>query len=139
MHTGDCPAAAKNGPCPASRGAPSPGPLRARPPLFPARVRVVLYDNPDAFLVCAFKRGNALCEPDPGATAPRQYDCQPGFGNTVRADAHARRLRQRATELDTLAAPAPGPIAKRLKANAAQLPATASAHDTTAPSAEALT
>ncbi|WP_257981136.1 hypothetical protein [Streptomyces sp. CB02959] len=28
-----------------------------------------------------------------GATAPRQYACQPGCGNTVRTDAHALQLR----------------------------------------------
>jgi integrase len=105
---------------------------------FLARDGIVLYDNPDAFLICAFKRDNALCEPDPGATAPRQYDCRPGCGNTVRTDTHARNLRQRATELDRLAARAPGPIAKRLMANAAQLRATADTHDTTAESLEAL-
>lgn len=48
---------------------------------FLARDGIVLYNNPDAFLICAFKRDNALCEPDPGATAPRQYDCRPGCGN----------------------------------------------------------
>jgi len=42
---------------------------------FLARDGIVLYDNPDAFLLCAFKQDNALCEPEPGATAPRQYDC----------------------------------------------------------------
>lgn len=105
---------------------------------FLARDGIVLYDNPDAFLICAFKRDNALCEPGPGATAPRQYDCRPGCGNTVRTDTHARNLRQRATELDKLATRAPGPIAKRLMANAAQLRVTADTHDTTAASVEAL-
>ncbi|MEU5959073.1 hypothetical protein [Streptomyces sp. NPDC047525] len=105
---------------------------------FLARDGIVLYDNPDAFLICAFKRDNALCEPDPGATAPRQYDCRPGCGNSVRTDTHARNLRQRANELDGLATRVPGPIAKRLMANAAQLRATADTHDTTAESVEAL-
>ncbi|MFD7498181.1 hypothetical protein ACFV8T_38675 [Streptomyces sp. NPDC059832] len=58
----------------------------------------MLYDNPDAFLICAFKHGNALCEPEPGATAPRQYACQTGCGNTVRTDVHARQIRERLTE-----------------------------------------
>nr|ABY83576.1 hypothetical protein pSHK1.107 [Streptomyces sp. HK1] len=40
---------------------------------FLARDGLVLYDNPDASLICAFKHNNALCAPDPGATAPRQY------------------------------------------------------------------
>ncbi|GAA3380902.1 hypothetical protein GCM10020367_70080 [Streptomyces sannanensis] len=30
---------------------------------FLARDGVVLYDNPDAFLICAFKHDNALCDP----------------------------------------------------------------------------
>ncbi|MEV0742968.1 integrase [Streptomyces sp. NPDC050549] len=107
---------------------------------FLARDGIVLYDNPDAFLICAFKHDNALCEPEPGATAPRQYDCRPGCGNTVRTDAHARQLRERAEELDQLAAHAPGPVSKRLRANANRLRETADTHDSTAhPAAEALT
>lgn len=98
---------------------------------FLARDGVVLYDNPDAFLVCPFKRDNALCEPAPGAAAPRQYDCRPGCGNTIRTDTHALQLRQRATELDSLVARAPGPVAGRLGANAVQLRATADTHNAT--------
>ena len=75
---------------------------------FLARDGVVLYDNPDAFLICAFKHDNALCEPEPDATAPRQYDCQSGCGNTVRTDTHARLLRERADEIDQFAAARPG-------------------------------
>jgi hypothetical protein len=106
---------------------------------FLARDGVVLYDNPDAFPICAFKHDDALCEPDPGAIAPRQYDCRPGCGNTVRTDTHARQLRERADEIDQLASWAPDRIAKRLRANANQLRAAADAHDTTAQTAEALT
>jgi hypothetical protein len=106
---------------------------------FLARDGVVLYDNPDAFLICAFKHDNALCEPAPGATAPRQYACTPGCGNTVRTDTHARQLRRRAEEIDQLAARAPGPVAKRLRANADRLRETADTHDATAQSIEALT
>ncbi|MGK5627971.1 hypothetical protein [Streptomyces sp. URMC 123] len=106
---------------------------------FLARDGVVLYDNPDAHLICAFKHDNALCEPEPGATAPRQYACQPGCGNTVRTDTHARQLRTRADEIDQLAANSPGPLGKRLRANADRLRATADAHDTTAQPAKALT
>ncbi|MEV6994558.1 integrase [Streptomyces sp. NPDC093228] len=106
---------------------------------FLARDGIVLYDNPDAFLICAFKHDNALCEPEPGATAPRQYDCRPGCGNTVRTDTHARQLRERADELDQLAAHSPGPVSKRLRANANRLRETADTHDTTAHTAEALT
>ncbi|MFE9445674.1 hypothetical protein ACFYO2_43635 [Streptomyces sp. NPDC006602] len=101
--------------------------------------KVVLYDNPDALLICAFKHDNALCEPEPGTTAPRQYDCRPDCGNTVRTDTHARLLRERADEIDQLADHAPQPIGKRLRANAARLWATADTHDATAQSTEALT
>ncbi|WP_030651368.1 MULTISPECIES: hypothetical protein [Streptomyces] len=106
---------------------------------FLARDGIVLYDNPDAFLICAFKHDNALCEPEPGVTAPRQYDCRPGCGNTVRTDTHARLLRERADELDQFAAHAPGPVSKRLRANANRLRETADTHDATAHSAEART
>ncbi|MEU9489271.1 hypothetical protein AB0D83_37515 [Streptomyces decoyicus] len=54
----------------------------------------MLYDNPDAFLICAFKHDNALCDPEPDATAPRQYACQTDCGNTVRTDGHARGMRE---------------------------------------------
>ncbi|WP_308355516.1 MULTISPECIES: hypothetical protein [unclassified Streptomyces] len=106
---------------------------------FLARDGIVLYDNPDAFLICAFKHDNALCEPEPGATAPRQYDCRPGCGNTVRTDTHARQLRERADELDQFAAHAPGPVSRRLRVNAHRLRETAATHDSTAHPAEALT
>ncbi|MFE2499604.1 hypothetical protein ACFXKX_35210 [Streptomyces scopuliridis] len=105
---------------------------------FLAQDGFVLFDNPDAFLICAFKRDNALCEPDPGATAPRQYDCRPSCGNTVRTDTYARLLRERADEIDKPAAYAPAPIGKRLRTNADQLRSTADAHDAAAQSAEAL-
>ncbi|MER6105603.1 hypothetical protein ABT115_25720 [Streptomyces sp. NPDC001832] len=106
---------------------------------FLARDGIVLYDNPDAFLICAFKHDNALCEPEPGATAPRQYACKTGCGNTVRTDTHARQLRARAEEIDYFANHAPGPIARKLRANAARLRETADAHDATAQSIKALT
>ncbi|MFF4291840.1 integrase, partial [Streptomyces sp. NPDC001633] len=106
---------------------------------FLARDGIVLYDNPDAFLICAFKHDNALCEPEPGATAPRQYACQSGCGNAVRTDTHARQLRQWADEIDQLATASPEKIAKRLRRNANNLRATADAHDTTAQTAKALT
>ncbi|MFE7464728.1 integrase [Streptomyces sp. NPDC057499] len=106
---------------------------------FLARDGIVLYDNPDALLICAFKHDNALCEPELGATAPRQYACKTGCGNTVRTDTHARQLRARAEEIDYFANHAPGPIARKLRANAARLRETADAHDATAQSIEALT
>ncbi|MFF2644956.1 hypothetical protein ACFVUB_34590 [Streptomyces niveus] len=85
---------------------------------FLARDGIVLYDNPDAFLICAFKHGNAPCEPEPGATAPRQYACQHCCGNTVRTDTHAHQARQRADEIDQLAAASPEKIAKCLRGKA---------------------
>ncbi|WP_235034570.1 integrase [Streptomyces sp. SLBN-115] len=106
---------------------------------FLARDGVVLYDNPEAFLICAFKHDNALCDPEPGATAPRQYACQSGCGNAVRTDSHAQGLRDRADEIEYLAAFVPGPLGKRLRFNADKLRAIADTHQATARSAEALT
>lgn len=106
---------------------------------FLARDGMVLFDNPDALLICAFKRDQALCEPSPDTTAPNQYDCRPGCGNAVRTDTHAQLLRERAASLDRKAAHAPDPIAKRLRANADRLRAIADTHDATAQTAEALT
>ncbi|WP_414079835.1 integrase [Streptomyces sp. CL7] len=104
-----------------------------------ARDGFVLYDNPDALLICAFRRDNALCEPAPDATAPNQYACRPGCGNAIRTDTHARLLREQARTIDRKAAHAPEPVAKRLRANADRLRATADTHDATAQPAEALT
>lgn len=67
---------------------------------FLARDGTVLFDNPDAFLICAFKRDKALCEPEPDATAPNQFACQPGCGNAVRTDGHARDARTHADWLE---------------------------------------
>ncbi|MER5357064.1 integrase [Streptomyces sp. NPDC002785] len=106
---------------------------------FLARDGVVLYDNPDAFVICAFKHDNALCEPEPGATAPRQYDCKEGCGNAVRTDTHARQLRDKADEVDRAAAFVPEKLAKRMRRNASNLRTRADAHDATAQTAEALT
>ncbi|MFD9409391.1 hypothetical protein ACFWBN_20570 [Streptomyces sp. NPDC059989] len=90
-------------------------------------------------LICAFKRENALREPDPGANAPKQYDCRPDCGNAIRTDTHARLLRERAAEIDQLADASPGPLGRRLKANADRLRELSEAHDATAQPAEALT
>ncbi|MFD0076032.1 integrase [Streptomyces sp. NPDC127166] len=105
---------------------------------FLARDGIVLYDNPDAFLICAFKHENALCDPEPDATAPRQYACQTGCGNAVRTDTHAAQLRERADEIDQLAAASPEKVAKRLHRNADNLRKTADTHDATAQVAKAL-
>lgn len=101
-----------------------------------ARDGIVLYDSPEALLICAFKHDVAMCEPDPSATAPRQYNCRPGCANTVRTDGHALLLRQRAGELDQLASHLPPPLARRLRTNAARLRVTADTHDSTAQTAE---
>jgi hypothetical protein len=89
-------------------------------------------------LICVFKHDIALCEPGPRATAPKQYDCRPGCGNAVRTDTHARLLRMRADEIDQLAAAAPGPLGRRLRANADRLRDMAATRDATARPAEAL-
>ncbi|MFJ6760202.1 integrase [Streptomyces sp. NPDC091273] len=106
---------------------------------FLARDGVVLYDNPDAFLICAFKHDNALCEPDPGATAPRQYACQQGCGNTVRTDTYARQMRERADEIDLKATFVPEKLSKRMRRNADNFRKMADVHDATAQTHEALT
>ncbi|WP_198653319.1 hypothetical protein [Actinocorallia populi] len=87
---------------------------------------------PDPFLICAFKHDNALCSPKPGATAPRQYACQTGCGNTARTDTHARQLRQRADDLDQQAAHTPSPLAERLRTSATRFRELADTHDITA-------
>lgn len=104
-----------------------------------ARDGIVLFDNPEAFLICAFKRDTALCEPAPDATAPNQFACQAGCGNAVRTDSHARELGKRADDLDRAANRSPEPIRKRLRANAERLRGIAQTHHTTAQLAEALT
>ncbi|MGW0537603.1 hypothetical protein [Streptomyces sp. NPDC003032] len=104
-----------------------------------ARDGVVLFDNPDAFLICAFKWDNALCDPEPHANAPRQHACRPGCGNTIRTDTHARLLRERADEIYQLASHAPEPVGKRMRANADRLHETADTHDANAQPAEAWT
>lgn len=77
---------------------------------FLSRDGLVLFDNPDSFLICAFKRDTALCDPEPGATAPNQFACQLGCGNAVRTDSHARAAREHADRLDTKADHLPSPL-----------------------------
>jgi hypothetical protein len=103
---------------------------------FLARDGMVLFDNPDSFLICAFKRDTALCDPEPGATAPNQFACQLGCANAVRTDAHAQALRDRADYLDLQAAHTPKPIGDRLRSNAGRLRGIADVHDSTAKTAE---
>jgi hypothetical protein len=103
-----------------------------------ARDGLILFDNPDSCLICVFKRDTALCEPGPGATAPSQHDCRPGCGNAVRTDSHAQNLRERAARTDQLAAHAPAPVARRLRAAADRDRGAADTHDATALPAGAL-
>lgn len=59
-----------------------------------------------------------------------------GCGNAVRTGTHARQLRERADEIDQLAAHAPDGTRKRLHRNANRLRATADTHDVTATTVE---
>ncbi|MEU9447063.1 hypothetical protein AB0D42_40960, partial [Streptomyces sp. NPDC048304] len=88
------------------------------------------------FLICAFKRDTALCDPDPGAPAPNQFACQLGCGNAVRTDTHAQAAREQADRLDARAALMPQPLGDRLRLTAARFRALADAHDSGAQSAE---
>lgn len=103
-----------------------------------ARDGLVLFDNPDASLICVFKRDNAPCEPGPDAIVPYQFDCRPGCGNAVRLDNHADELLEEADRISQLAALAPQPLARRLRVAAEQHRATADTHHATAQPAEAL-
>jgi hypothetical protein len=103
-----------------------------------ARDGLVLFDNPSALLICVFKGDNALCGPDPDATAPRQFACQPGCGNAIRTDTHARNLRTKADQRDVQADHSPGPLGDRLRRDAARLRALAETHDGNARPAEEL-
>ncbi|SEK43820.1 hypothetical protein [Streptacidiphilus jiangxiensis] len=95
-----------------------------------ARDGLVLFDNPDAFLICAFKRSTALCGPATDAIAPNQFACQLGCGNAVRTDSHARAAREHADQLDLKADHLPKPLGSRLRRTAGGLRALADAHDT---------
>ncbi|GHG12369.1 integrase [Streptomyces filamentosus] len=103
---------------------------------FLARDGLVLFDNPDAFLICAFKRDTALCDPDPGATAPNQFACQLGCGNAIRTDSHAQAARERADRLDAKAALVPQPLGDRFRRTAGRFRALADAHDAAGQPAE---
>lgn len=97
-----------------------------------ARDGMVLFDNPEAHLICVFKRNIALCDPGPGATTPNQHDCRRGCGNAARLDSHAHQLREHADRVTQLAAQAPQPIRERLTAAAARHRADAAAHENAA-------
>ncbi len=91
----------------------------------------VLYDNPQALLLCHYKRERALCHRDGAKDTPSLDRCIPLCGNVVRTDHHAAKLRQRAELLDRRADHTPGPLGERLHENAAKLCAYADGHDRT--------
>ncbi|WP_328478673.1 hypothetical protein OHS71_09145 [Streptomyces sp. NBC_00377] len=99
----------------------------------------MLFDNPDSFLICAFKRDTALCDPDPGATAPNQFACQFDCGNAVRTDRHARAAREHADRLDTKPCHQPQPLGDRLRLAVGRFRGLAEAHDAAQTAEEALT
>ncbi|WP_193560559.1 integrase [Streptomyces alboflavus] len=97
-----------------------------------ARDGAVLYDNPHALLLCLYKHDRALCQREGTVNdAPTLDRCVPGCGNTVRTDAHAALLRERAKHIDKQAAFTPKPIGDRLRANADKLRSFADEHDET--------
>ncbi|HEU5473771.1 MAG TPA: integrase [Actinophytocola sp.] len=91
----------------------------------------MIYDNPQAFLLCHYKREQALCHRDGIKDTPSLHHCVPGCGNTVRTDQHAAQLRDRADLLETHARHAPHPVAERLRTNANRLRGYADTHDRT--------
>jgi integrase len=98
---------------------------------FIANHDLMIYDNPQALLLCRYKPDRALCQHRRITDAPRLEACDPSCGNVVRTDQHAARLRARADLLDQHAALSPQPIGDRLRANAARLRHYADTHDNT--------
>lgn len=92
---------------------------------------LIIYDNPQALLLCRYKPDRALCQRDGIADSPKLEACVPTCGNIARTDQHAAQLRARADRLDQQAAHAPAPIGDRLRANAAKLRHYADTHDST--------
>ncbi|WP_432140048.1 integrase [Streptomyces sp. bgisy154] len=91
----------------------------------------VIFDNPQALLLCHYKRDQALCHRDGIKDTPSLDHCVPGCGNIVRTDQHATALRHRAEVLDRQADHTPKPVGDRLRANAARLREFADTHDRT--------
>jgi hypothetical protein len=91
----------------------------------------MIYDNPQAFVLCHYKRAQALCHRDGIKDTPTLDRCVPGCGNIIRTDEHAVQLRERADVLNQRAAFTPRPIGDRLRANAARLRDLADTHDHT--------
>lgn len=78
---------------------------------------VMLYENPNAFLLCRFCRQQALCHREGTASWPYLDRCVPDCGNVVRTDQHAVALRSRAEVLERCADHTPCPVADRLRGN----------------------
>jgi hypothetical protein len=91
----------------------------------------LIFENPQAFLLCRYKRENALCHRDGVKDAPSLDRCDPRCANICRTDTHAADLRERADALHRQAAHAPGPVAERLGARATRLRHLADHHDET--------
>ena len=91
----------------------------------------LIYDNPEAFVLCHYKRRQALCHRHGTTDTPSLNHCVPGCGNIIRTDRHAEQLRERADLLDKRATRAPQPIGDRLRANATRLRELATSHDRT--------
>jgi hypothetical protein len=91
----------------------------------------MIYNNPQAFVLCHYKRAQALCHRDAIKDTPTLDRCVPGCGNIIRTDEHAVQLRERADFLTKRAASTPQPIGDRLRANAARLRDLADTHDRT--------
>ena len=91
----------------------------------------MIFDNPQAFVLCHYKRAQALCHRDGVRDTPTLDRCVPGCGNIIRTDKHAAQLRERAEFLEKRAAFAARPIGDRLRANAARLRDLADTHDHT--------
>lgn len=91
----------------------------------------MLYDNPQALLLCHYKREHALCHRTTVRHTPRLDHCVPRCGNIVRTDHHATALRDRADTLEKQATHVPQPISERLRDDAERLRGIADSHDCT--------
>lgn len=96
-----------------------------------ANDEALIFDNPQAFLLCRYKREQALCHRDGIKDAPSLERCDPRCANICRTDTHATRMRARADALEHQAAHTPKPVADRLNATATRLRHLADHHDNT--------
>ncbi|OCC12514.1 hypothetical protein [Streptomyces sp. PTY087I2] len=104
-----------------------------------ARDGSVLYDNPQALLLCLFRSDRAPCQEDGRLSEPTLDRCVPNCGNIVRTDRQAIALRERAHQLEIEADHVPGPLADRGLAAAQQFRDQADEHDRTRFSIEDIT